>query len=111
MEIPLQLSEKLKNEVIIQKFVIDKKDNYIKLRLNSKYDPSISIDVSIDVIKEKNGWTKFTNKFRKDMKDFGVDNDHNLQIYSSLNENGSLIRENVLSDLSDLSAKTKNGSE
>jgi hypothetical protein len=38
---------------MIQKFVIDPNDKYVKLRLNSKYNPPISLDVSINIIKEK----------------------------------------------------------
>ena len=75
-EISLVLTERLRNVGIIQKFVIDKRHKYVKLRLNSKYDPPINIDVPIDIIKGKNdGWIKFTDKFKKDLKDFRVDND------------------------------------
>ena len=101
-EVPLELSERLKSEGIIQKFIIHKRDKSVKLRLNSKYDPPINIDVPIDIIKRKNdGWIKFTDKFRKDLKDFGVDEDHNLQIYSTLNYNSDLIR--GIDDYGDLS--------
>ena len=115
-EIPLKLSQKLYDENIISKFVIDTRDNYVKLRLNSKYDPPINIDVPIDLLKEKKGWMKFVDKFRKDMKDFGVDNKYNLWIYSTLNYNGDLIRYHIIndvvvgdySDISDVSDQSKN---
>ncbi len=52
-EIPLKLSEALEESGIIHKFVIDTKDKYVRLRLNSKYNPPVSLDVSLSVIKEK----------------------------------------------------------
>lgn len=108
LEIPLKLSKILEDSGIIKKFIVDKKDNYVKLRLNSKFDPPINIDVSLEIIGEKNGWIKFTDKFRKDIKDFGVDNEHNLWIYSALNENGDLIRGIIHNIDSDLNGQTKN---
>ncbi len=96
-EIPLKLSEALEESGIIHKFVIDTKDKYVRLRLNSKYNPPVSLDVSLSVIKEKNGWEKFSNKFRDDLrKFFKINNDHVVWIYITVNENGSLIRSYVL---------------
>jgi replicative DNA helicase Mcm len=93
LEIPLKLSKILEDSGIIHKFVIDTDDKYVKLRLNSMYNPPISIDVPINLIKEKNGWEKFANKFRDVKKTFKqIDSNHNTWIYSTINENGSLIR-------------------
>ena len=95
-EIPLKLSKMVEDSKIIQKFVIDPNDKYVKLRLNSKYNPPISLDVSINTINEKNGWEKFANKFRDLRKIFkNLDYDHNIWIYSTVNDNGSLIRSYV----------------
>src|SRR5215213_1773036 len=92
-EIPLKLPEILEKSKIIQKFVIDPKDKYVKLRLNSIYDPPVSLDVSLSKIKEKDGWKKFSNEFRDLKKIFKkVSDDHVIWIYSTINENGSLIR-------------------
>ena len=38
-EIPLKLSKMVEDSKIIQKFVINPNDKYVKLRLNSKYNP------------------------------------------------------------------------
>ena len=95
-EIPLKLSKMVEDSKIIQKFVIDPNDNYVKLRLNSKYNPPISLDVPINIIKEKNGWEKFSNKFRDLKKTFkNIEYDHGIWIYSTVNDNGSLIRSYV----------------
>jgi len=92
-EIPLKLPEILEKSKIIQKFVIDPKDKYVKLRLNSIYDPPVSLDVSLSKIKEKDGWKKFSNEFRDLKKIFKkVSDDHVIWIYSTIHENGSLIR-------------------
>ena len=92
-EIPLKLSKVLEDSGIIHKFVIDPNYKYVKLRLNSKYNPPISLDVSINIINEKNGWEKFTNKFRDLRKTFkNLEYDHNIWIYSTVNDNGELIR-------------------
>ena len=52
-EIPLKLSKILEDSWIIHKFVIDTDDKYVKLRLNSKVNPPVSLDVPISIIKEK----------------------------------------------------------
>jgi hypothetical protein len=91
-EIPLKLSKMLEESGTIQKFVIDPNDKYVKLRLNSKYNPVISLDVSTEVIKEKDGWTKFTNKFRHELKPYKIDKDHENWIVSNVTDNGDLIR-------------------
>ena len=92
LEIPLKLSKALEESGTIQKFVIDPNDKYVKLRLNSKYNPVISLDVSTEVIKEKDGWTKFTNKFRNELKPYKIDKDHENWIVSNVTDNGELIR-------------------
>ena len=91
-EIPLKLPKVLEDSGIIKKFVIDPNDKFIKLRLNSKYNPIISLDVSTKIIKEKDGWTKFTNKFRTNLKPYKIDKDHENWIVSTINENGDRIR-------------------
>src|SRR5215216_6323175 len=87
-EIPLKLPKILEESKIIQKFVIDPKDKYVKLRLNSIYDPPVSLDVPISIINGKDGWKKFSNEFRDLKKIFkkGSD-DHVIWIYSTINEN------------------------
>ena len=96
-EIPLKLPKILEDSKIIQKFVIDPNDKYVKLRLNSTYDPPISLDVPISITKEKNGWKKFTNEFKNLKKTFkNIEYDHNIWIYSTINENGSLIRSHIM---------------
>ena len=95
-EIPLKLSKMVEDSKIIQKFVIDPNDKYVKLRLNSKYNPTVSIDVPIDIIKEKDGWNKFIDRFRNPLKKiYKIDDEHNTWIYGIVNENGSLIRSYV----------------
>jgi DNA replicative helicase MCM subunit Mcm2 (Cdc46/Mcm family) len=92
-EIPLKLSKALEDSGIIHRFVIDPNNKYVKLRLNSKYNPVISLDVSTEIIiKEKDGWTKFTNKFRDGLKPYKIDKDHENWIVSDVNNNGELIR-------------------
>ncbi|HSF51977.1 MAG TPA: AAA family ATPase [Nitrososphaeraceae archaeon] len=91
-EIPLKLSKILEESGTIQKFVIDPNDKYVKLRLNSKYNPVISLDVSTEVIKEKDGWTRFTNKFRNELKPYKIDKNHENWIVSNVTDNGELIR-------------------
>jgi hypothetical protein len=96
-EIPLILPKKLEESGIISKFCIDTNDNYVKLRLNSIYDPPVTLDVPIDIIKQKDGWKKFTNEFKDLRKTFkNVSEDHNIWIYSAINENGSRIRSHLM---------------
>ena len=91
-EIPLKLGKILKDSGIIHKFVIDIDEKYVKLRLNSMYNPPISLDVPINLIKEKNGWKKFTNQFRIELKPYKIDKNHENWVVSSVTENGDLIR-------------------
>jgi hypothetical protein len=92
-EIPLKLPKVLEESGIIHKFVIDINDKYLKLRLHSTYNLPISLDVPINIIKERDGWTKFANRFRDLRKTFKkVSEDHKDWIYITVNENGSLIR-------------------
>jgi len=90
-KINLKLSKVLDESGI--EFFIDTNDNYIKLRFNSIYNPAINLDVPISLIKEKNGWEKFANKFRDLRKIYkNLSEEHKNEIYSAINENGSLIR-------------------
>ena len=91
-EIPLKLGKILEDSGIIHKFVIDIDEKYVKLRLNSMYNPPISLDVPINLIKEKNGWKKFTNQFRIELKPYKIDKNHENWVVSSVTENGDLIR-------------------
>ena len=91
-EIPLKLSKLLEDSGIIQKFVIDPNDKYVKLRLNSKVNPPVAIDVSTEVIKKIDGWKKFINGFNNDLKLQKLANEYHVLIISSINENGDLIR-------------------
>jgi hypothetical protein len=96
-EIPLILPKKLEESGIISKFCIDTNDNYVKLRLNSIYDPPVTLDVPIEIIKQKEGWKKFTNEFKDLRKTFkNVSEDHNIWIYIAVNENGSRIRSHLM---------------
>lgn len=97
-ETSIKLPKVLEDSGIIKKFVIDPNDKFIKLRLNSKYNPPISLDVSTEIIKEKDEWTKFTNKFRTNLKPYKIDKDHENWIVSTINENGELIRRIARSD-------------
>jgi len=48
------------------------------------------------LIKEKNGWEKFSNRFRDLTKTFkNIEYNHGIWIYSTVNDNGSLIRSYV----------------
>ena len=110
-EIPLELSQSLRNEGIVKKFVKDIKNNCVKLELNHKYD-QININVPIGLIKsKKDGWILFTDKFRKDMRDFKIDPKHNLQVYSVLNNNSDLINKNDSKGDDDNYNYTDNGNE
>jgi hypothetical protein len=91
-EIPLKLSKILEDSEIIHKFVIDTDDKYVKLRLNSKVNPPIALDASTAIIKEKEGWKKFTNGFSNDLKRQKLDSKYHTWIISTINENGDLIR-------------------
>ena len=91
-EIPLKLSKKLEDSKTIQKFVIDPNDKYVKLRLNSKVNPTVAIDASTEVIKKIDGWKKFINGFSNDLKLQKLANEYHVLIISTINENGDLIR-------------------
>src|SRR5215207_11207619 len=91
-EIPLKLSKILEDSGIIHKFVIDTYDKYVKLRLNSKINPPIALDISTDIIKERGGWKKFTDGFSNNLKKQNLQHNYNILIISTVNENGDLIR-------------------
>ena len=85
-EIELKLSDTLKKEGIIQKFVKDLKDNSVRLILNSKYQPTVSMSIQIDMIKsKKDGWKSFVSKFKNELENLKVDYEHILLIHSTLN--------------------------
>jgi replicative DNA helicase Mcm len=91
-EIPLKPNKFLEESGIIKKFVIDTNDKYVKLRLNSKINPPIALDASTDIIKEKGGWKKFIDSFSNDLKKQKLEQNYNILVISTLNENGDLIR-------------------
>ena len=91
-EIPLKLTKILEDSGIVQKFVIDSNDKFVKVRLNSKVSPPIALDVSTEIIKEKDGWTKFIGKFRHEFKPYKIDKNYENWIVSDVNINGELIR-------------------
>jgi DNA replicative helicase MCM subunit Mcm2 (Cdc46/Mcm family) len=91
-EIPLKLSKPLEESGIIYKFVIDPKDKFVKLRLNSVVNPPVAVDASTEVIKKPDGWKKFTSGFSNDLKLQKLDSKYHTWIISTINENGDLIR-------------------
>ena len=93
--INLNLSEPLRNSGIIHEFYIDSDEQYVKLRLNSKYNPPVSLDVELNII-NKYGWEKFANKYRDIRRTYrNVSEEHKDWIYSDINTNGSLIRSQI----------------
>ena len=93
-EIDLELSETLQKEGIIKKFVKDLKDNSVKLILNTIDKPNVSISVPIDIIKTKDGWKLFVNKFKNELENLRVEHGHILLIRITLNNNADLIGRN-----------------
>ncbi|HEX2407335.1 MAG TPA: hypothetical protein VHJ38_09025, partial [Nitrososphaeraceae archaeon] len=87
-EIPLELSDKLKSKGIIQKFIKNKKHNYIKIELNHKYENSIVV-VSTDNVKN---WTKFHLTVEKALNDKGVYDKEDIRlIQNTIDDNHELI--------------------
>ena len=86
-EIPLQLSNKLKDEGIIQKFVKNQKHKYIKIELNHKYEQS---NVIITTVNIKN-WNKFLELVKKELKFKGIDDQHIRLIIEIFDENHELV--------------------
>ena len=60
-EIPLQISDRLKKENIIQKFVKNQKYKYVKIELNHKYEKS-TVVITTDNRKD---WIKFLELVKK----------------------------------------------
>lgn len=86
-------SKELSDSGILHEFYIDLDEKMVKVRLNKIYNPQISIDVELDTIKKK-GWEPFANKFRDLKKMFkNLDYNHGIWIYSSITDNGELIRQ------------------
>src|SRR5215204_1908152 len=87
-EIPLELSDKLKSEGIIQKFVKNTKHNYIKIELNHKYEKN-NVIVSTANIRD---WFKFHESFKKMLNRKGVyDQKHVRLIQNAIDDNDELI--------------------
>jgi len=87
-EIPLELNDKLKSKEIIQKFVIDKKHNYIKIELNHKYEKS-KVVVSTNNI---TNWTKFHTLVEKELNNKGVyDKEDRRLIQNTIDDNHEYI--------------------
>jgi len=87
-EIPLELSDKLKSEGIIQKFVKNTKHNYIKIELNHKYEKNTAV-VSTNHV---TNWTKFHTLVEKELKYKGVyDIEHIRLIQNTIDDNHELI--------------------
>jgi hypothetical protein len=87
-EIPLELSDKLKSEGIIRKFIKNKKHNYIKIELNHKYEKSIVVVPTNNV---KN-WTKFHTTVEKALNDKGVYDKEDIRlIQNTIDDNHELI--------------------
>ncbi|HJT85073.1 MAG TPA: hypothetical protein VJ697_11370 [Nitrososphaeraceae archaeon] len=105
-EIDLELSETLENEGIIEKFIIDLRERSVKLILNRTYEPTVSISVSIDIIKnKKDGRKLLLNEFKNELKNLRVEHGHILLIQSTLNKNFELLCNNSTSITED---ETKN---
>jgi hypothetical protein len=87
-EIPLELNDKLKSKGIIQKFVKDKKHNYIKIELNHKYEKN-TVVVSTNNI---TNWTKFHILVEKELKYKGVYDIEDIRlIQNTIDDNHELI--------------------
>ncbi len=94
-EISLDLTNELKKESIIQKFVKNTKENYIEIELNHKYKES-SIIIPTTVIKKKKnneGWNYFKESVRKELRDYGISREHINQITTVLSRNYKLVSE------------------
>ena len=90
-KINLVPSKILSDSGILHEFYIDVDDKCIKLRLNKIYNPTIAVDIELDVIKKK-GWKEFANQFRIELKPYKIDKDHENWIVSNVTDNGELIR-------------------
>ena len=87
-EIPLELSDKLKSEGIIQKFVKNIKHNYIKIELNHKYEKSKVIVPTVNI----RDWFKFHESLKKMLNRKGVyDQKHVRLIQDAVDDNDELI--------------------
>ena len=103
--INLTRSKTLSDSGILHEFYIDVDERCVKLRLNSKYNPPISLDVELDIFNKK-GWTPFSNKFRDGLRPYKIDKDHENLIVSNVTDNSELIRSIARSN-----NKTVNGSQ
>jgi hypothetical protein len=69
--ITLELSPKLQQEKVITRYIYDSKTNCLVLELNHKYDKKTIISKIL-----KDDWTKTIEKFRGQMKQGGVSQEH-----------------------------------
>ena len=107
-EIPLELNDKLKSKGIIQKFVRNKKSNYVKIELNHKYEKSIIVVPTINV----KDWTKFHNSVEKELNRKGVYDKEDVRlIQNAIDDNYELILGITYDGDNDINKQGKRGKE
>ena len=87
----LEPSKALSDSGILHEFYIDVDDRCLKVRLNKIYNPTISIDVELDIFNKK-GWTPFSDKIREVLKPYKINKQHENWIVSNVTDNGEEIR-------------------
>ncbi len=88
-EIDLEISDKYKNKNIVQKFIKHKKNHYLKLQLNHKYEKSTFIFETDNI----DDWTKFHDRIDKECNRKGIKNNEDvILIHNVVDDNVELIR-------------------
>ena len=88
-EIDLEISDKYKNKNIVQKFIKHKKNHYLKLELNHKYEKSTFIFETDNI----DDWTKFHDRIDKECNRKGIKNNEDvILIHNVVDDNVELIR-------------------
>jgi hypothetical protein len=110
-EIPLTLTDELKNSGIIQKFVKNTKQNYTELGLNSKYEECNMIFPTLIIRSKKDdqGWIEFKELVRKELRRYGISTEHINQILTVLTRNYKLISEVSKNNNSDTENQQEQG--
>lgn len=108
-EIPLFLSEQLKNTEIIKKFVKNKEENYLELEINHKYnDTNIKISTAmIKSKKENGGWNDFKELVRKELQRYQISKEHINLILTVITRNYKIISEIDNKSTSDINGNQK----
>jgi hypothetical protein len=87
--IPLELSEELKKEEIIQKFVKNNRINSLELSLNHKYKQKTLL-FTIPAAK-KMDWTNFVGKISRSLQKSNITLEHIIMIEDVINSNHEII--------------------